>query len=311
MWGIMVSDGAREKRPRLLGIQVAGESTGSGEGARVASVAPWLSDTDDFASDGRGERYGPDPREADAVADLSAFFQTHRDQVFFSRQLEVQNEEKYFHWITNRALRELRTRGVLLGETRLLSSGGSINLLWHRSHRFYKRSSTRLVRLVEEYADPNIGGALGLHGEAMVLEGFARSQFVMRGRNTRSFAGRTWEGGEQNLDFIFERDGIAYGVEVKNTLGYLDHDEFDAKTRLCQFLGLNPVFAVRMLPKTWINDLNQERGFALVMKFQLYPWTHKELARRVKAELGLPVDAPRALADGTMKRFLDWHVGHL
>lgn len=33
----------------------------------------------------------------------------------------------------------------------------------------------------------------------------------------------------------------------------------------------------------------------LVLKWQLYPWTHRELARRVQTELGLPVDSPRAL----------------
>ena len=56
----------------------------------------------------------------------------------------------------------------------------------------------------------------------MVLEGFARSKFVMQGRHTRSFGGKTWERSEQNLDFIFERDGLAYGIEVKNTLGYME-----------------------------------------------------------------------------------------
>jgi len=141
----------------------------------------------------------------------------------------------------------------------------------------------------------------------MVLEGFARSEFVMRGRNTRAFAGKTWEATDQNLDFIFERDGVTYGIEVKNTLGYMDHDEFAAKIRLSQFLGVKPVFVVRMMPKTWINELNKAGGFALVLKYQLYPWTHKELARRVARELGLPVDAPRALAEGTMSRFLKWH----
>jgi hypothetical protein len=42
-----------------------------------------------------------------------------------------------------------------------------------------------LVALVEEYSDPNIGASLGLHGEMMVLEGFARSQFMMVGKNTK------------------------------------------------------------------------------------------------------------------------------
>ena len=188
-----------------------------------------------------------------------------------------------------------------------MSTGGSINLLWHRGYRFYRRSATRLMNLVEEYADPNIGGVIGLHGEFMVLEGFARSEFVMRGRNARGFAGKEWTSSEHNLDFIFERDGQAYGIEVKNTLGYMDYDEFQIKIRLCKFLGLRPLFVARMLPRTWMNELINAGGYGMIMKYQLYPWTHKNLAKRVASELGLPVDAPRALAEGTMNRFLSWH----
>ena len=37
---------------------------------------------------------------------------------------------------------------------------------------------------------------------------------------------------------------------------------------------------------------------------------HKNYQTRIRerGELGLPVDSPRALADGTMARFVDWHV---
>jgi hypothetical protein len=141
----------------------------------------------------------------------------------------------------------------------------------------------------------------------MVLEGFARSQFVMGSRNTREHRGKLWLQTEHDLDFIFERDGIAYGIEVKNTLGYMDGKELLLKTRLCNWLGIRPVFVCRMLPKTWIHELNESGGFALILKYQLYPWTHRELANRVRDGLGLPVDAPRALAEGTMGRFLKWH----
>ncbi len=263
-------------------------------------------DNSDFVEELAEER-APDPREREAVEELRAFFESHREQVFFSRQLEVQHEGDYFHWITNRALRELRGEGLILGETRPLSTGGSITLLWHRGYRFYRRSAAKLVALVEEYADPNIGGAVGLHGEFMVLEGFARSEFVMRGRNTREFAGKVWTETGHNLDFIFEKDGKAYGIEVKNTLGYMEYEEFKIKVRLCRFLDIRPVFAARMLPKTWINELINAGGYGLILKYQLYPWTHKELAKRVAGELGLPVDAPKALRDGTMHRFMEWH----
>jgi len=182
-----------------------------------------------------------------------------------------------------------------------------VNLMWHRSYRYYKREATQIVQLLESYSDPNIGAALGLHGESMVLEGFARRQFVMAGRNTNVFGVRAWTETAHDLDFIFEKDDVAYGIEVKNTLGYMSYEELVVKIDLCETLGLRPIFAVRMLPKTWAYEIVKAGGYALILKYQLYPWTHKELARRVQQELGLPVDAPRALAEGTMDRFVRWH----
>lgn len=262
---------------------------------------------EDFAEPSDRREREPDAREEQARAALEGFFERHRDEVYFSRQLEVRNEDEWYHWITNRALRELIGRGLLRTEVRTLRTGGSIHLMWHRRYRYYRRDAGRIVGLVEEYSDPNIGGALGLQGEALVLEGFARSQFLMRGRSARSYGGNTWTATDHDLDFIFERDERAYGVEVKNTLRYIDYGEFQTKIRMCRSLGIAPVFAARMLPRSWIHELNEAGGFGLILKYQLYPWAHRDLAQRVSVELGLPVDAPRALADGTMARFLRWH----
>ena len=248
-----------------------------------------------------------DPVEINARESLRLFFDKNPQQVFFSRQLEVQNEGQYFHWITNRAIRDLEAEGVILSETRPLVGGGTIKLLWHRRFRYYRRGAARLVQLVNEYSAPNIGAALGLQGEALVLEGFASIEFVMKGRDKNEYGGKSWTETEHNVDFIFERDGQAYGIEVKNTLGYMDRIEFETKIQLCRRIGVRPVFAARMLPKTWIKDLIDVGGFALILKYQLYPWAHRDLARTVRSELGLPVDAPRRLNEGTMKRFLSWH----
>jgi hypothetical protein len=249
-----------------------------------------------------------DPAEQRAYAQLRELFEQNPESVFFSRQLEVALEGEFFHWITNRAVRRLAEEGVVRSERRPLAAGGTITLYWLRSYRYYRRAATRLVQLVEEYADPNIGGALGLHGEAMVLEGFARSRFVMHGREVRQYEGQLWEDTAHDLDFIFERDGVAYGVEVKNTLGYPTQAEVQLKTRLCRMIGVRPVLVARMMPKPWVEELRRAGGFSLILKYQLYPWTHRDLARRVAQETGLPVDSPRALADGTMRRFLTWHM---
>ena len=261
---------------------------------------------EDFRRDDWDER-PPDAKQEEAREVLRAFFDDRREEVFFSRQVEVIHEAQFFHWLTNRALRDLRDEGFLQWEQREMSWGGHISLLWHRNFRYYKRAAAAIVRIVEEYSAPAIGEALGLHGEQMVLEGFARTQFVQEGRDTREYRDRVWSETKQDLDFIFERNGVAYGVEVKNTLGYMDHSELGVKTRLALHLGLRPVFVVRMVPRTWILEVREAGGFVLVLKFQLYPWTHRGMARRVRETLQIPVDAPRRLEDGTMSRFVQWH----
>jgi len=264
-------------------------------------------DWDDFHGDEPADDRPADKYELSAVEELAAFFNENRERVFFANQLAILHERKFFHWVTYRAISELIRVGEIRTELRQLLTGVSIKLLWHKSHRYYRRDAAKVVALVNEYAGPNMGGALGLHGEQMILAAFARREFVMRGHNTRSYRGQTWDETQHNLDFIFERDGQAYGIEVKNTLSYMDQEEFDTKIMLCRHLGIAPVFAARMLPKNWIADLIAQDGYAMVLGFQLYPWTHVELAKRVARELGLPVDAPRAVAEGTMYKFEKWH----
>src|SRR5678816_4019803 len=199
--------------------------------------------------------------EKDAREHLRPFFEQHRDRVFFSRQLEVQNEDQYFHWVTNRAIRDLEGEGLINTEIRRLPRAGTIKLLWHRSNRYYKREANRVIALVDEYANPNISEFIGLQGEIMVLEAFARCQFVTQGREMNSFRSQIWSETDHDLDFVFERDSITYGVEVKNTLGYMDYAEFRLKIRLCRHLGLRPIFVVRMFPRSWMHELITAGGF--------------------------------------------------
>ena len=241
-----------------------------------------------------------------ARARLLAHFEDHPETVFYSRQLEVLFEYEYFHWVTNRALNRLVREGRILSEVRPLSIGSSVKLLWNRRFRFYKRAANEVASLVDRYSAAASEGALGLQGEAMVLGAFARREFVLKGEERRDFKDRRWERTAQDIDFIFERRERAFGIEVKNTLGYLDFDEFSTKIQLCQHIGVTPVFAVRALPRSWANALIMCGGYAMIMRYQFYPWTQRELAHEIQERLGLPVDAPRRIADGTMQRFENW-----
>jgi len=268
-------------------------------------------DIEGFEFDAAEAKEG-DPVEARARAHIQKFFEGENEAVFFSRQIEILFERHFFHWIAARVLRYLVEVERIRTENRILpSTGGAIHLFWNRKYRYYRRAADELVRLVSEYADPNVAAAIGIHGEGMVLEAFAKEQFVLKGRETSEWQGRRWTRTNHDFDFIFERDGVAYAVEVKNTLGYPVHDEIITKLAMAKFMRATPVFVARMLPRTVINEIWRAGGFALILKYQLYPYSHRALAKRVAEVLRLPVDSPRRLSDGTMKRFTDWHAKRL
>jgi hypothetical protein len=271
----------------------------------------WL-DIDNFDEyPGEPEARGPDLAEEAACNDLREFFGVNQRQVFYTRQLQIQNEKTYFHWIVGRALHRLVDEGLIRSEERELAEDNRVVIYFHRSHRYYARGAGALIKLINEYAIEEVSEAVGRHGELLVLEGFTRFQFLHRGQHTNTYSGRAWTKTAHNLDYIFERDGQVYGVEVKNTLNYMDRREFDTKIELCLHLGIRPVFAVRMIPRIWIPDLDSVGGYAMIMKYLMYPRLLRRLAERMRNELGLPVDTPRALLDGTMQRFVNWHLRNL
>lgn len=114
-----------------------------------------------------------------------------------------------------------------------------------------------------------------------------------------------------DLDRCFTRDGVHYGVEIKNTLPYIPREELTIKLQMCSFLGLRPLFIARMHPKSYIEEIRQHGGYGMVVKYQLYPHGASEFAARVRQRLQLPVDAPSAIASGTIQRFFNWHLASL
>ena len=163
------------------------------------------------------------------------------------------------------------------------------------------------MELVETYSDSDFARLLGYQGEMLVIEAFARAHFKLIARNTNEYSGKKWTASSHDVDFIYEKDGFAYGVEVKNSLAYMREDELTLKMQLCEALGVTPLFVVRYMPKTWFHRVQQAGGYVLMLKYQLYPLSHAELARAVREELGLPIQAPAALWDSTVQRFTAWH----
>jgi hypothetical protein len=258
------------------------------------------------------EEVRPRDRVVDEAKDeLEGFFATNSRSVYYQRQVQVIFEDKYFHWITAHALLELAEEGRIASESLLLPGTGTITMYRAVGHRYWRRQADDIIQLVSRFSEPAFTAALGAHGELMFDAALPGAGFLPAGRKVRSYRDRTWTETGHDLDRIFERDGVAYGTEIKNTLSYIDRGELNVKLRMCSHLGVRPLCIVRMAPKSYINDVGKRGGFTLVFKYQLYPFGQKGFADTVRTRLGLWADSPARIGEGTVQRFLKWHLGKL
>lgn len=241
---------------------------------------------------------------------MDKFFQDGSEDVYYGRQLEVLLEDTFFHWITKKALNELAEERMI---TRSEEETGQFTAHFYapRRYRYPRRKIAETVALITAFSHHEFGKALGHTGETLMDVAFATIGFRLRARNVKEVDGRRWTSTGHDLDRLVERDGIRYGVEIKNQLGYIDKDEFDAKLAMCQFLGIRPFFVARAMPKSYIYEIVQRGGFALVLKNQHYPLLANDLMKRVQDRLSLPVAIITALPDTTLRRFESWHERQL
>ncbi len=263
--------------------------------------------------------YEPDIREdeeerpRDPVVDqakdaIRAFFDRERANVFYKQQLEVIFEDAFFHWVTSRALSELAAEGSIAVEPEELPGIGIIMLYHATTHRYWRRQGQEVIALVRQFSAPTFTAGIGAQGELMFDASLPTVGFLPTGRKVKAYGGKEWQETEHDLDRVFERDGIAYGAEIKNTLKYIPRNELSVKIRMCKHLGLRPLFIVRAAAKNYINEVRLAGGFTLVFRYQLYPFGQKRFADQVREALRLPVDSPARIADGTVQRFLRWHL---
>jgi len=259
---------------------------------------------DDPEIDAEVVEYIRDDKIDDARTSILDFFTQNREDVFYERQLTVIFEKTYFHWITVKALLELAAGGSINSQMLELVPGVPIRFFWARGNRYWKRQAGRVTNLVRRFSENPFIHAIGLQGELLVDAALPLAGFTQVARNTRSFDDKTWIATGHNLDRIVEREGISYGVEIKNTLPYIPRDEFRIKLEMCKHLGLTPLFVSRMAPKSYNYEIIKRGGLSWILGTQFYPFGHQELAAGVREKLRLPVDCPSRIEDGAVTRLV-------
>jgi hypothetical protein len=261
-------------------------------------------DWDDPAVEAEVHPYARDDKIDEAKAAVLRFLVENAQNIFYERQLSVIFEREYFHWITTKALFELVRDGSIESNTLELAQGVPIRFFRMRTNRYWKRQAKEIIRLVQRFSNTEFTRALGHQGELLVDAALPLAGFSQVARNARSFKGITWQQSGHDLDRIVEREGIPYGVEIKNTLPYIPRDELEIKLSMCRHLGLLPLFVSRMAPKNYSFEIIEAGGISWILGTQFYPFGHQQLADAVRNQLRLPVAAPARIEDGAITRLL-------
>lgn len=203
---------------------------------------------------------------------------------YHRKQIEVIFEDRYDHWDVNNAVDSLVSEKFLRKKR-----SGNAHFVFRSNVRYYIREIKRRTKIIKAYSDPVITAALGNWAEKMVEYMCRLNEFEILGRHTNEFQGKKWVRTDENLDFIIGKDYIAYGIEVKNTLAYMETDEFLRKIGMCKFLGLTPLWILRNAPEIQFNTMKANRGLILASKVQMYPYGQESLTKRIWNKMRLPV----------------------
>lgn len=210
-------------------------------------------DYDDFseAPEDYFEPSVPDHYFLEAQQEIKALYEKDKESVYYIRQLQVKFEKQYFHWITNNALIGLHNFGYLKDVRIPKDRGTSTRYFIHKANRYARRTINRIEKIIEEYSQDNITRSCGHRAEDLFFNALAMRGFMPAGKKVKEYNGKKWEKSGHDLDFVFKRDGVAYGCEIKNTLGYIEKEELEIKLEMCAYLGIKPLFIMRYSPKTY------------------------------------------------------------
>jgi len=247
-----------------------------------------------------------EPEERDeytenAMAAIEEVIATQR--VVTGREVKVRLEDKFFPWVTGRALESMVENGQIV----------KLGLPGRRGRRVTKNFYTLPVfnyndilgemqekRSVSTEVNAMLTGhaPATFFAEDLFERAFNSLGFEIVGRDASEYKGKTVvavKGKESpNLDFILERDGMVYGVDVKNWIRYEYNTRYEVifKVKLALQLRIVPFIIARYADKDTIyTEIISKGGICYPYKTLLFSPNFASLARQANSLLGYPTIA--------------------
>jgi len=229
--------------------------------------------------------------------------------VVYDREIRYRLESKYPHDVTKNAIDQLLKEGKIK-KTNVPGRRGAGDM----PNVFYRLPGSdyrRLIQKMREKLDLSIFIAgvskeMGRHAEIVWWKAFKKHGWKLIpereeevGRGIREHKGRV-ASVNNDIDFVAEKDGVEYGVEIKNGLGY--PDDLYWKFRVAAELNLIPMIIARWLNPAQINLIPKLGGVYIIYKDAIYSTTYKEVIDRIRSILNLPIEARNEIDEEFFKR---------
>jgi hypothetical protein len=163
------------------------------------------------------------------------------------------------------------------------------------------------ANLIQKFSDWTILKGIGEYAEFLFESMFKINGFSIIGENSNEFNGLKWTRTDHDLDYIITKDNITYGVEIKNTLPYIEKEEFSIKIDMCNYLGIIPLFILRYAPNIQLNEIKEHNGFILRFKTWIFPPGQYNLVKDVWNNLRLPISIWLGIPPKLERAFLEQH----
>ena len=191
------------------------------------------------------------PRDStieDAKNAVEQYFSENPKSILYTTQTEVLFEKDFFHWVTGKAIRELVDNHTLTQSLVPLypdKPAPRVKFIHLPAIRYTKRIISRKLEIIRENSAEPVGRGCGRQAELLFSRALMNKKFNLLAEGAREWNGRQWTETGHDLDYIFERDGLTYGCEIKNRFEYIGREEMDTKVEMCRFLDIIPLFIVR------------------------------------------------------------------
>lgn len=228
------------------------------------------------------------------------------DSPYHRKQIEVLFESKYQHWVTDRAVTSLIGEGFLRERSYQLPDF-ELSFVYRYNLRRIAMAMRERVGITRRYSHVSVSTATGGQAEFWALFLFKSNAFRTIDKHINEYQGIVWTKTGHDLDFIMEKDGIAYGVEVKNKFPYVDDDLFDIKLDICRHLRLKPLFFFRMASYLQIQKAKKQGGKIIVFKSKIFPPGNEPLVNEIWNNMRLPVSIWKDVPPPITQSLLTYH----